>query len=323
MDDTWEDHFRTYDAIITRLVWLQNNSPGLSVKADVTAGDSLRGNWIWYLRVSGNDSDKRPCGKPKPIVIFTGGLHAREWIAPEMVLRAAEHLILNYDEDDRNKKLRNDLKYLVDNCELYFIPVCNPDAVIYTQSAWNKLVMLEFGEGAGAWKMARDGRLRRKNLRDRSDMGTSYSFAAAKTTVTIGGETYYNAELGVDLNRNWDPGWGNTDAKIAAPSNDRRSQSYMGGAKFSEPETQALKSFISGITGLSRIRAVVDYHSHMVSIIYPETSRPPSKRDKDVEKAIEGSKGIRVAHKPPGGTPRYTTIKIPFEKLVDGQCCTF
>lgn len=300
-----EDHFRTYDAILERLGDLAAQYSHVETGV---LGTTLLGNQIHYLRITGGDPDKRPCGKPKPVVIVNGGIHAREWISPEMALRSAEHLAVNYNNDVRNEMLMNDLKYLVDNCAIYFIIVSNVDGFIYTQSGWNKMVKVSRSDATGGQIVDyRDGRLRRKNMRDRTDMSTAYSFYNASFPVDIGmpSTTYLNAELGVDLNRNYSEGFGNAHGMFP-PSPIHGSESYHGSASGSEPVTQHLTQFI---LGLPRVRGVIDYHSYGEMVIYPETSSPPSKRDQTIAAAIVQIKNKITAL---GDASRYTLLAIPY-----------
>lgn len=66
---------------------------------------------------------------------------------------------------------------------------------------------------------------------------------------------------GVDLNRNYGYGWG-TGGSSSRPSSDV----YMGQEPFSEPETQAVKSFIEAN---DNIRILLSYHTFSELILYP------------------------------------------------------
>ncbi|MGD9688282.1 MAG: M14 family zinc carboxypeptidase [Phycisphaerales bacterium] len=63
-----------------------------------------------------------------------------------------------------------------------------------------------------------------------------------------------NGTTGVDLNRNWGFGWGGQGS-----SGNQGSETYRGPSAFSEPETQALRDFI---TANPHIKAHVDIHSY-------------------------------------------------------------
>jgi len=67
--------------------------------------------------------------------------------------------------------------------------------------------------------------------------------------------------IGVDLNRNWSFGWGGLGASTT-PSSD----TYRGPSPFSEPESAAMRDFISGEP---RIRATIDFHSYSQLILSP------------------------------------------------------
>ncbi len=64
-------------------------------------------------------------------ITFTGGIHAREWIAPEIAYLIAEYLIINYTNNPQNRYAA-DLKALVDLRNIQFIPLENPDGNDYT-----------------------------------------------------------------------------------------------------------------------------------------------------------------------------------------------
>lgn len=113
------------------------------------------------------------------------------------------------------------VKSLVDAREIYIIPVVNPDGWEHNRS---------LGAGSG-W---------RKNRR------------------TIG------ANIGVDLNRNYNVDW-NTCASVtcgspaSCGSNSGSSDTYVGPSAFSEPETQAIRSFCT--TGGRNFVAAIDQHA--------------------------------------------------------------
>jgi hypothetical protein len=111
---------------------------------------------------------------------------------------------------------------LVNNREFFIIPCANPDGWEYNRST--------NPNGGGGW---------RKNRR------------------LITGST-----RGVDLNRNYSVDWGNCSAPIQGPpsscgSSTASSDTYFGPNAFSEPETQAIKNFITS----HNIIAAIDQHS--------------------------------------------------------------
>jgi hypothetical protein len=127
----------------------------------VTIGRTLNGQDIVALKVSKNARSQRD-GK-KPAVLYLGAQHAREWITPEMVRRLAHHFLDNYADSRR-------IRELVEDNELWFVPVANPDGYDWT-----------FEPGQRLW---------RKNLRDNN------------------GDGQITAGDGVDLNRNFGYKWG-------------------------------------------------------------------------------------------------------------------
>ncbi len=126
-----------------------------------TIGRTLQGQDIVALKVTKNARSERD-GK-RPAVLYLGAQHAREWITPEMIRRLAHHFLDNYD---RSRQIRE----LVDENELWFVPVANPDGY--------------------DWSFQPNQRLWRKNLRDNDGNGT----------IAPGD--------GVDLNRNAATKWG-------------------------------------------------------------------------------------------------------------------
>lgn len=71
--------------------------------------------------------------------------------------------------------------------------------------------------------------------------------------------------IGVDLNRNYGYGWGN-DGASSSPFSDI----FKGPAPFSEPETRAVRDYISAHPD---IRLVVNYHSFGEQVFYPWGSK--------------------------------------------------
>ena len=70
-----------------------------------------------------------------------------------------------------------------------------------------------------------------------------------------------NGTYGVDLNRNYGFGWG-TGGSSKSPSSD----TYMGTAPFSEPETQAIKNYVDTHQNIS---ILLSFHTYSELILYP------------------------------------------------------
>jgi hypothetical protein len=101
----------------------------------------------------------------EPQMLYTALHHAREPISMTQMIYFMWFVLEHYSEDP-------EIRHLVDNVELYFIPCINPDGYLYNQEMRP--------EGGGLW---------RKNRRNNGD-GT----------------------FGVDLNRNYGHEWGHDNA---------------------------------------------------------------------------------------------------------------
>lgn len=130
------------------------------VTQKVNIGNSLESRPIWMVKISDNPN----IDENEPEALFTGVHHAREVITVTQSIYLMQYLLDNYGTDPA-------ITYLLQNRELYFIPIVNPDGYVYNQTT-DPL-------GGGMW---------RKNRRDNGD-GT----------------------FGIDLNRNYAFQWGFDD----------------------------------------------------------------------------------------------------------------
>lgn len=153
--------YLTYDELLAVLDSMVAKYPNLiTPKMQIGESVSIEGRPIWHLRLSDNplvDEDE-------PELLYTALHHAREPNSLAQMVFYIWYLLENYETDA-------EVKYLVDNTEMYFIPVVNPDGYLFNEST--------DPEGGGFW---------RKNRRDNGD-GT----------------------FGVDLNRNYGFEWGFDD----------------------------------------------------------------------------------------------------------------
>ena len=152
--------FKTFSEIELFLDSLAAVYPSL-MTAKFSIGTTIEGRDIWAVKVSDNPN----VDEGEPSVLYVGLTHAREPAASEVLMNFMNHLLSNYTTDTA-------IANIVDNRELYFIPVFNADGYV-----WN-----EFTDplGGGLW---------RKNRRPNGD----------------------NSSFGVDMNRNWGFKWGYDD----------------------------------------------------------------------------------------------------------------
>ncbi len=106
------------------------------VSAKWSLGQSHQGNDIWCVRVSDNPE----VDEDEPEILFDGMHHAREIMASEMVLMLIDHLGSEYGDDP-------EITWLLDNREIYLVPIVNPDGVLYNETT--------NPNGGGMWRKNR------------------------------------------------------------------------------------------------------------------------------------------------------------------------
>ena len=163
----------------------------VSVKDSI--GTSIEGRTIWAFKVSDNPG----IDEPEPEVLFTGVTHAREPLGMMNQFYFVQWMCENYTTNAL-------AQYLIDERELWFIPVINPDGYVYNETI-----------------APNGGGMHRKNRRD-TDCGDG-------------------TQRGIDLNRNYGYEWG---ADNSGSSPNPCSSTFRGDSAFSEPETQAVRDFI-------------------------------------------------------------------------------
>ncbi len=148
--------YYTFAEVVTELDSMRLLYPNLiSVKQSI--GSSIEGRPIWMVKISDNpDVDE---GEPE--VLYTALHHAREPQSMATLLYFMYYLLEHYGADP-------EVTFLVNNRELYFVPVYNVDGYVYNQQT--------NPNGGGYW---------RKNRRNNG-----------------------NGSFGVDLNRNYGYQWG-------------------------------------------------------------------------------------------------------------------
>jgi carboxypeptidase T len=148
--------YLTYDELVRELDSMRFNHPNL-ISQKFSIGTSIEGRDIWAVRIS----DHPDLDESEPEVMYSALHHAREPISLMQMVYFMDYLFARYASDSI-------VHYLLDNRELYFVPVVNPDGYVYNQST--------NPQGGGMW---------RKNRRFNG-----------------------NGSYGVDINRNYGFEWG-------------------------------------------------------------------------------------------------------------------
>ncbi|QEA37737.1 VWA domain-containing protein [Pistricoccus aurantiacus] len=177
---------------------------------------------------------------PRPAVFLLGGLHAREWMPPEICLSLAADLLeafdlgtgLSYGPVSYSPA---EIRQIMESYHLYVLPTANPDGLHYSQA------VDEIG-GAGGWRRNRN---------------PTQSGGAPDC-------------IGVDLNRNYDflfnfPVQLSPAADTSAISTDPCSLVYHGPSPNSEQET---RNIIWMLDTHPQIRWFFDIHSYSELILY-------------------------------------------------------
>lgn len=216
------DGFRSYSGLQSQWQSIDLDNPWINAHQ---VGTSHKNRQIWAYVMS-DDNNLTPWGQPEAAMMINGGIHAREWQSPETLTGILE--LFHANSNDRSL-----YQYLLENNTIITIPVLNVDGFLQTQrypkSNW-------FSNAIGP----RDGRMRRKNLRDTDEILDT-------------NQDYLN---GVDLNRNNPPYWASSNRSSPNPT----SIVYHGLAAQSEPEAQALLN-AADLVNPDQLRIYTDLHS--------------------------------------------------------------
>lgn len=153
--------FFTYDEILQKLDSMRLRWPNLiSIKQPTGPLRSVEGRPLYWVKISDNPD----VNEPEPEMLYNGVHHAREPMSVAQMVYYMYYLLENYATNP-------DVRAIVNNTELYFLPFVNPDGYVYNETT--------NPQGGGMW---------RKNRRDNLD-----------------------GSFGVDPNRNYATNWGYDD----------------------------------------------------------------------------------------------------------------
>ncbi|MBI9069459.1 MAG: immune inhibitor A [Salinivirgaceae bacterium] len=188
--------FLTYSQVMDEFDDMKSLYPNLiSERAVIDTFKTFEGRNLHWVRISDNPNTN----EDEPEILYNGVHHAREPIGVQQMVYYMWYLLENYETDA-------EIKAIIDNTELYFIPIVNPDGYVYNETT--------NPNGGGMW---------RKNRRDHGD-----------------------GSFGVDPNRNYDytDGENGNIWGTSGISFDTYDETYCGDSAFSEPENQAMKWFV-------------------------------------------------------------------------------
>jgi carboxypeptidase T len=193
----------------------------ISVRRPIGNFKTWENNSLYWIKIS----DHPETDENEPEVLYTGLHHARELISVSQTIYYMWYLLENYNKDPM-------IKQIIDNTELYFVPVINPDGYNYNIAGYD----------AEEDVFTRN---HRKNMRDNNENGI------------------FDPESdGVDLNRNYDHEWGHDDE---GSSPFPGSETYRGPEPFSEPEIQAVKYLCDN----HDFQLALNFHSYGNLLVYP------------------------------------------------------
>jgi murein tripeptide amidase MpaA len=193
-------------------------------------------NVTWEQRTCHALKIGKGTGSDRPGIYFLGGVHAREWGSPDILINFLRQLIHAYATNapvsiGTNTFTASQIKKIVENKDIYIFPQCNPDGRNYSMNT------------DANW---------RKNRRP-APAGHNQPSC-----------------VGVDINRNYDFLWNYTtyydaSAPVQNSTNPCDYQVYIGPSAVSEPET---KNAVWMFDKYPNIRYFIDIHSYSEDILY-------------------------------------------------------
>ena len=241
-------------------------------------------NVTWEQRTCHALKIGKGTGADRAGIYFLGGVHAREWGSPDILINFIRQLIHAYATSapvtiGTNTFTASQIKNIVDSKDVYVFPQCNPDGRNYsmnTDANWRK---------------------------NRRPAPPGHNQPAC---------------VGVDINRNYDFLWNyaafyDASAPVQNSTNPCDYQVYIGPSAGSEPET---KNAVWMFDNYPNIRYFIDIHSYSEDILYSwgddddQTTNPSMNFQNAAYNGKRGIAGDTKYKEYISGTDKTTAVKL-------------
>lgn len=86
-------------------------------------GKSHEGRDLWFVKIS----DNVEINESEPGVLYNGGMHGNEKPGYQTVILSIISILENYTLPNVNQSFTDQIRNIVNNSQLFFIPMVNPD----------------------------------------------------------------------------------------------------------------------------------------------------------------------------------------------------
>jgi len=120
MEPSPDDFFSQYNSYADIITWIKGLPTQSKLVTLVPLGNSYEGRELLALKITNSNATNTPA------IWFDGVIHAREWITTATVIWTVNQILTDYEKGDPT------VTRLVDNLEIYVLPVFNADGYSYT-----------------------------------------------------------------------------------------------------------------------------------------------------------------------------------------------
>lgn len=136
----WLNSYHRYDDTVAHFTNLVSQYP--SIASTFSIGQSYEGRALFTVRISSgahnyDSASGLAQSNGKPGFWMNALIHAREWVTGGSINWMVNHVLTSYDSDSQ-------IQHIVDNFDLYFLLIANPDGYEYTHTnnrMWRKTRM--------------------------------------------------------------------------------------------------------------------------------------------------------------------------------------
>jgi carboxypeptidase T len=162
--------YYTYQEFLNELDEMAATYPNLiTVKAPISTFQTVGNRPIYYVKISDNPATD----EAEPEVLYSAVHHAREPASLSQLIFYMWYLLENYSSSE-------EVAFLLNNTEMYFVPMVNPDGYVYNETT--------NPAGGGMWRKNRHSF--GANVGVDNNRNYSYGWNTTGVSPTASGETY-------------------------------------------------------------------------------------------------------------------------------------